>query len=78
MMDFISFIEYAKVAYHLYLTKTLTEYEMVEYLWDAEADVITYSVDELVINYSEQGDVLSSCITITPDLEVSVETNLDF
>ena len=51
-MDFISFIEYAKVAYHLYLTGTLTEYEMVEYLWDAEADVIQYSVDELIMNYS--------------------------
>ena len=77
-MDFISFIEYAKVAYHLYLTGILTEYEMVEYLWDAEADVIAYSVDELIINYSEKGDVFTSYITILPSLEVSVETNLDF
>lgn len=77
-MDFISFIEYAKVAYHLYLTETLTEYEMLEYLWDAEADVIQYSVDEIVMNYSEQGDVLSSCVVITANLDVSVETNLDF
>lgn len=78
MMDFISFIEYAKVAYHLYLTEILTEYEMVEYLWDADAEVIQYSVDELIMNYSEKGDVLSSCITILPSLEVSIETNLDF
>jgi pyruvate formate-lyase activating enzyme-like uncharacterized protein len=77
-MDFISFIEYAKVAYHLYLTETLTEYEMLEYLWDAEADVIQYSVDEIVMNYSEHGDVLSSCVVITANLDVSVETNLDF
>ena len=77
-MDFISFIEYAKVAYHLYLTETLTEYEMLEYLWDAEADVIQYSVDEIVMNYSEQGDILSSCVVITANLDVSVETNLDF
>lgn len=77
-MDFISFIEYAKVAYHLYLTETLTEYEMLEYLWDAEADVIQYSVDEIIMNYSEYGDVLSSCVVITANLDVSVETNLDF
>ncbi len=77
-MDFISFIEYAKVAYHLYLTETLTEYEMLEYLWDVEADVIQYSVDEIVMNYSEHGDVLSSCVVITANLDVSVETNLDF
>ena len=77
-MDFISFIEYAKVAYHLYLTETLTEYEMLEYLWDAEADVIQYSVDEIIMNYSEHGDVLSSCVVITGNLDVSVETNLDF
>jgi len=77
-MDFISFIEYAKVAYHLYLTETLTEYEMLEYLWDAEADVIQYSVDEIIMNYSEHGDVLSSCVVITSNLDVSVETNLDF
>jgi len=77
-MDFISFIEYAKVAYHLYLTETLTEYEMLEYLWDAEADVIQYSVDEIIMNYSEHGDVLSSCVVITANLDVSVETNLDF
>ena len=77
-MDFISFIEYAKVAYHLYLTETLTEYEMLEYLWDAEADVIQYSVDEIIMNYSEHGDVFSSCVVITANLDVSVETNLDF
>jgi len=77
-MDFISFIEYAKVAYHLYLTETLTEYEMLEYLWDAEADVIQYSVDEIIMIYSEHGDVLSSCVVITANRDVSVETNLDF
>ena len=77
-MDFISFIEYAKVAYHLYLSETLTEYEMMEYLWDAEADVVSYSVEEIIINYSEVGDVLSSRITINPNLEVEVETNFDF
>lgn len=77
-MDFISFIEYAKVAYHLYLSETLTEYEMIEYLWDAEADVVSYSVEEIIMNYSEVGDVLSSRITINPNLEVEVETNFDF
>lgn len=77
-MDFISFIEFAKVAYHLYLSETLTEYEMIEYLWDAEADVVSYSVEEIIMNYSEVGDVLSSRITINPNLEVEVETNFDF
>ncbi len=77
-MDFISFIEFAKVAYHLYLSETLTEYEMIEYLWDAEADVVSYSVEEIIINYSEVGDILSSRITINPNLEVEVETNFDF
>lgn len=77
-MEFIEFIEFAKVAYHLYLSGTLTEYEMVEYLWEAEADVLSYDEGELVVNYSEKGDVLHSCITITSNLEVNVDTNLDF
>ena len=77
-MDFISFIEFAKVAYHLFLSDTLTEYEMVEYLWDAEADVVRYTDVDLVVNYSERGDVLTSRITINNNLEVEVETNLDF
>lgn len=77
-MEFIEFIEFAKVAYHLYLSGTLTEYEMVEYLWEAEADVLSYDEGELVINYNERGDVLNSCITITSNLDVSVDTNLDF
>jgi hypothetical protein len=77
-MEFIEFIEFAKVAYYLYLSDVLEECEMIEYLWDAEADVVSYGDDELVLNYSEDGDVLSSCITITPNLEVSVDTNLDF
>ncbi len=51
---------------------------MLEYLWDVEADVISYSVDEIIMNYSEPGDVLSSCIVITANLDVSVETNFDF
>jgi hypothetical protein len=51
---------------------------MVEYLWDAEADVVRYTDTDLVINYSEKGDVLTSRITINNNLEVEVETNLDF
>lgn len=76
-MDFISFIEFAKVAYHLYLTETLEEYEMVEYLWEAEADVISYD-EELVVNFKDEEDAFVSTITILPSMEVSVDTNLGY
>lgn len=76
-MEFLEFIEFAKVAYHLYLTDTLEECEMIEYLWDAECDVITYGIEELVVSYFEEGDPFPSKITISPSLDVVVETDLE-
>lgn len=74
-MEFYQFIDFAKVAYHLYLSGTLEEAEVIEYLWDADAEVMFYSEDELVVAYWDEG--LISTITISSNLEVTVETNLD-
>ena len=74
-MEFDQFIEFAKVAYHLYLSETLSEAETVDYLWDAECDVIFFTDDQLVLEYFDEE--LISTIIIYSNLDVVVETDLD-
>lgn len=75
-MGIDAFIDFVKVTYHLYLTEVLEEAEMVEYLWDAESDVIFYDKNEVVVIY-QPDDVISTKITVFANLDVEVETHFD-
>ena len=75
-MDIADLIDFAKVGYHLFLDETLEEWEFVEYLWDADCEVDYLGDEEVTISYLE-GNTILTFITITPDLDVRVESNFN-